>query len=59
VNLDTQGGHVLLFEFTSQMSLDEGGLFVAMDVSINVKRLKRGVKYCTQGGDATPKEAPR
>jgi len=29
VNLDTEGGNVLLFEFTSQMSLDEGGLFVS------------------------------
>lgn len=27
VNLDTEGGHVLLLEFTSQMALDKGGLF--------------------------------
>lgn len=27
VNLDTLGGNVLLFEFTGQMSLDEGGLY--------------------------------
>jgi hypothetical protein len=26
VNLNTQGGHVLLLEFTSQVALDEGGL---------------------------------
>ena len=26
VNLDTQGGHVLLLEFTSQVALDKGGL---------------------------------
>jgi hypothetical protein len=26
VDLDTQGGHVLLLEFTSQVALDEGGL---------------------------------
>jgi hypothetical protein len=26
VDLDTEGGHVLLLEFTSQVALDEGGL---------------------------------
>jgi hypothetical protein len=26
VNLDTEGGHVLLLELTSQVALDEGGL---------------------------------
>lgn len=26
VNLDSQGGHVLLLELASQMTLDEGGL---------------------------------
>jgi hypothetical protein len=26
VNLDTEGGHVLLLKFTSQVSLDEGSL---------------------------------
>lgn len=26
VNLDTEGGHVLLLEFTGQVALDEGGL---------------------------------
>lgn len=26
VNLDTEGGHVLLFKFTSQVSLDKGSL---------------------------------
>ena len=26
VNLDTEGGNVLLLEFSSQMALDEGGL---------------------------------
>lgn len=27
VNLDTEGGHVLLLEFTSQVTLDKGGLY--------------------------------
>jgi hypothetical protein len=26
VNLDSEGGHVLLLKFTSQVTLDEGGL---------------------------------
>lgn len=26
MNLDTQGGHVLLLKFTSQVALDESGL---------------------------------
>lgn len=26
MNLDTEGGHVLLFEFTRQVALDKGGL---------------------------------
>jgi hypothetical protein len=33
VNLDTEGGHVLLLEFTSQMALDEGGLAKTSSVS--------------------------
>lgn len=28
VDLDTKGGHVLLLELTSQVALDEGGLYV-------------------------------
>ena len=28
VNLDTEGSHVLLLEFTSQVALDEGGLVI-------------------------------
>lgn len=30
VNLDTESGHVLLLEFTSQVALDEGGLDVTV-----------------------------
>lgn len=29
VDLDTEGGHVLLLELTSQVALDEGGLVMA------------------------------
>ena len=29
VDLDTEGGHVLLFELSSQVALDEGGLYRA------------------------------
>jgi hypothetical protein len=32
VNLDTEGGHVLLLKLTSQVALDEGGLEVALSV---------------------------
>lgn len=30
VNLDTEGRHVLLLEFTSQVALDEGGLLITV-----------------------------
>ena len=32
MNLDTEGGHVLLLELTSQVALDEGGLDQTMSV---------------------------
>jgi hypothetical protein len=43
VNLDTKGGHVLLLEFTSQVALDEGGLYSAVVVS-TVGRQTEAVK---------------
>lgn len=42
VNLDTEGGHVLLLEFTSQVTLDEGGLHVGFYVSILLRQWERG-----------------
>ena len=38
VNLDTEGGHVLLLELTSQVALDKGGLQVAGNVSHPARR---------------------
>ena len=37
VNLDTEGGHVLLLEFTCQMTLDEGGLHIELYVSMLIE----------------------
>jgi hypothetical protein len=49
VDLDTQGGHVLLLEFTGQVALDEGGL-----QSDNVSMGRTCSSRCTL---ATPQSA--
>lgn len=39
VDLDTESGDVLLLEFTSQVTLDEGGLFEFVSHEFAVRRV--------------------
>ena len=48
VNLNTEGGHVLLFEFASQMTLDEGGLDGWLSVSSRHSKIRGRERVCVR-----------